>query len=190
VLIDSPRRTTPSWASGLPGHPLGTPSPLSPRGTSARSVPQGRPVIRKVLLSAPRRSLRRSPSTSRPARAPARSPGCESGLPNAQQERSIPSEIPTSHTSQSSLSTPTSDQLPGTRAGLLRQGRNNRASQAPWPGAAQRFRDSLAPHDNRWRSSGRSRRKCPDCRPGRKAAGRGHASPEVGEYLAGTPPIH
>jgi hypothetical protein len=53
VLIDSPRRTTPSWASGLPGHPLGTPSPLSPRGTSARSVPQGRPVIMKVLLSAP-----------------------------------------------------------------------------------------------------------------------------------------
>ena len=43
VLIDSPQGTATSWASGLQGHPPGTPSPLSPRRTSARSVPQGRP---------------------------------------------------------------------------------------------------------------------------------------------------
>jgi hypothetical protein len=56
VLIDSPRGTTPSWASGLQGRPPGTPSPLSPRRTSARSVPRGRPSPRKVVLSAPRRT--------------------------------------------------------------------------------------------------------------------------------------
>jgi hypothetical protein len=39
----SPRGTTPSWATGLRGRAPGTPSHLSPRGTSCRSVPQGWP---------------------------------------------------------------------------------------------------------------------------------------------------
>ena len=53
VLIDSPQGTATSWASGLQSHPPGTPSPLSPRRTSARSVPQGKTLTRRVEVSAP-----------------------------------------------------------------------------------------------------------------------------------------
>ena len=66
--------------------------------------------------------------------APALSPGCESGWTDGQQDTSIPSESPTSHTSQSSSSTPTLDQSPGTRARLLRPGPKQQgiASRMAW----------------------------------------------------------
>ena len=41
------------WGVRPPGPSPGTPSPLSPQRTSARSVPRGRPSPRKVVLSAP-----------------------------------------------------------------------------------------------------------------------------------------
>jgi hypothetical protein len=47
VLMDSPRGTTPSWASGLLGQPSGTPSPISPHRTSITSVPGEPPSYRQ-----------------------------------------------------------------------------------------------------------------------------------------------
>ena len=51
MLIDGPHRDTTSWASGLQGGPPGTPSPLSPRRTSAEAFP-GRPYQEGRSISA------------------------------------------------------------------------------------------------------------------------------------------
>lgn len=68
---------------------------------------------------------------TRSAAAPMDHRAAAPGWPNTQQERSIPSAIPTSRTSHSSSSTPTSDQSPGTRAGLLRPGQRQQGIASP-----------------------------------------------------------
>ena len=75
-------------------------------------------------------ALSMSPSGSSRT-APARSLGCKSGWPDGRQDGSIPSDIPTSPTSQWFSSILTLDQSPGTQARLLRPGPRQQDTASP-----------------------------------------------------------
>jgi hypothetical protein len=72
----SPHRTTPLWASGLQGRPPGTPSHVSPQGTSFASVPRGNPMSKEGRAISFAGNLTDHPSCGTPREG---SPGPGSG---------------------------------------------------------------------------------------------------------------